>query len=338
MNLNKNIKIIIWGTGKGSIQTTEYIKRNFDIFKADIIGYVDNNREKWNKEFMGKSVIAPSMLYMTEFDYLEIASVKASEIIKQCKEELNISPLKISCRGEIFRTIYTQWRYRENYCNNINQKIVIYTANFGNYDVLSDPLYRSSQIDYVCFTDNEKFKSDIWDVRHIERKNESQILMARWYKIFPDKLFPQYDISIWIDSKFLITGDLSQYLAIYKKNKEILCFPHFSRNCIYDEAQECIRVGKAKDDVLNKQTEIYRKNGFPKQYGLYETGCLVRKHNENNVKEIMKLWWSEIEKRSTRDQVSFPYVLWKYGYKPDICNLDIVNNSYLKFQGHVHQN
>lgn len=338
MNLNKNIKIMVWGTGKGSIQITEYIKKNFDIFKADIVGYVDNNREKWNTEFMGKLVIAPNMLDTIEFDYLEIASIKAPEIIKQCKEELNISPLKISCRGEAFRSMYTQWCYEKNYCKDISQKIVVYTANFGNYDILLDPLYRSNQIDYVCFTDNEIFQSDIWNVQYIKRKNENQILMARWHKIFPDKLFPQYDISIWVDSKFLITGNLSQYLAIYQKDKEILCFPHFSRNCIYDEAKECIRVGKAKGDILNSQTKAYRKDRFPENYGLYETGCLVRRHNESNVKEIMKLWWLEIEKRSTRDQVSFPYILWKYGYKPDICNLDIVNNPYLKFQGHIHDN
>lgn len=338
MSVGKSIKVVVWGTGKGSIQVTEYIEKHFDIFKADIIAYVDNNKEKWNKEFMGKTVIEPDVLSRIEFDYLEIASIKASEIIKQCKEELNISSLKISCQGEVFRNIYTQYCYRKIYCKNINKKIIVYTANFGNYDMLSDPLYRGNQIDYVCFTDNKNFKSDIWDTRYVEIKNKDQILMARWHKIFPDRLFPQYDISIWIDSKFLIIGDLSQYLAIYQKNKEILCFPHFSRNCIYDEAKECVRVGKAKENILNKQIDTYRKAGFPEKHGLYETGCLVREHNKNNVKEIMKLWWIEIEKRSTRDQVSFPYILWKSGYEPDICNLDIVNNPYLKFKSHIHGN
>ena len=39
------------------------------------------------------------------------------------------------------------------------KKIVIYTALFGNYDVLSSPINLSKDFDYICFTDKPKKNS-----------------------------------------------------------------------------------------------------------------------------------------------------------------------------------
>ena len=36
------------------------------------------------------------------------------------------------------------------------KNIVVYTAIFGDYDDLYEPLVRPKNVDFVCFTDNKK--------------------------------------------------------------------------------------------------------------------------------------------------------------------------------------
>ena len=51
---------------------------------------------------------------------------------------------------------------------------------------------------------------------------------------------------------------------------------------------------------------------FPRNYGLFETGFMVRK---NNLKSTMfnESWWKEISKNSGRDQLSQMFVSWSIG-------------------------
>ena len=55
----------------------------------------------------------------------------------------------------------------------------------------------------------------------------------------------------------------------------------------------------------------YRDEGFPRQFGLYETNVVLRKHNEPLVGKVDVDWWREIDSGSRRDQLSLTYVLWK---------------------------
>ena len=48
----------------------------------------------------------------------------------------------------------------------------------------------------------------------------------------------------------------------------------------------------------------------------------------------MQEWWHEIQRHTYRDQVSFPFVCEKMKITPDICDLDINNNQWLKVCQH----
>src|SRR5207253_2582285 len=41
------------------------------------------------------------------------------------------------------------------------QTVVVYTAIFGGYDELHDPCEQLPGVDYVCFTDNPRLKSNV---------------------------------------------------------------------------------------------------------------------------------------------------------------------------------
>lgn len=61
---------------------------------------------------------------------------------------------------------------------------------------------------------------------------------------------------------------------------------------------------------LDEQIEHYRKKNFPEGYGLGECNVIVRRHCPI-VERFNNDWWSEICRWSFRDQISFPYVLYK---------------------------
>jgi hypothetical protein len=82
-------------------------------------------------------------------------------------------------------------------------------------------------------------------------------------------------------------------------------------NCLYDEAIECVITGKTNFLKTTKQIELYRHNGFPKNYGLGENNFLLRKHNCENMIKIMNEWWHELLTHTQRDQLSLFYIIWK---------------------------
>ena len=102
---------------------------------------------------------------------------------------------------------------------------------------------------------------------------------------------------------------------------------HQVRDCIYDEAKAIFASGKAKFTDIRKQVNHYKKDGFPKKYGLFENNIIIRKHNKRECILVMDKWWEEFYRFETRrDQLSFMYALWKNGYTKDFI-MSLGNNS-----------
>lgn len=45
---------------------------------------------------------------------------------------------------------------------------------------------------------------------------------------------------------------------------------HPQRNCLYDEAKRCAELKLEKKEIVEKQIEIIKKDGFPAKFGLFE--------------------------------------------------------------------
>lgn len=214
-------------------------------------------------------------------------------------------------------------------------KGVIYSAITGGYDDVKEPNYISKGIDYILFTDNPNIISDKWKVCLIDNpEGLDNVRLARKIKIMGHDILQQYDYSIWVDGKLKIKGDLRQYVLQNRGNNGILCFNHYFNNCIYDEGKICLESGKDNPDVIQNQMERYKREGYPEQNGLIESGILVRDLNDMKVQETMKLWWNEVLNGSRRDQLSFNYACWKNGQKYDTSKLYIYVNEYVELFDH----
>lgn len=184
-------------------------------------------------------------------------------------------------------------------------KKVVYTVLIGNYE-LYEPTYINKEWSLICFTD-QNITSKNWSIVRVKDNNYPR-KKAREIKIRCDK-FLDFDICLFIDSKFTIKCNLDKFIEENLKG-DITLMEHNKRVCVYDEARFCINndIGNKKD-ILN-QIRFYKEAGFPLNFGLYGTGILIRK-NTSDVIKFMKMWYNEIEKYSCRDQISFSYILWK---------------------------
>lgn len=190
-------------------------------------------------------------------------------------------------------------------------KLTIYTAIFGDYDILQDPLYTHRNIKYVCFTDKE-LESKIWDVRVVPIVELTPRREARKYKILSHK-YIDAEVSLWIDGSKHITQNPIPYIEEYLKVADLLAGAH-TRNCIYDEADKCISVRKGDPDKIKEQMKKYRKEKYPVKNGLINSSVILRKITPKLIK-VENDWWKELNTQSVRDQLSFNYVVWKNNFK-----------------------
>lgn len=195
----------------------------------------------------------------------------------------------------------------------MSKKLVVYTAIFGDYDELIDPKENYEGCDFVCFTDQKHLKSSIWEIRLIERYDLKPNMMNRKCKIFPHLFLNEYHWSLYVDANIAIISNPLDLASKYLTEYNIAVPKHFKRDCIYDEAVECIIQGKAGYKETRKQMNYYKNEGMPKSFGLGENNIILRWHDNKIVSKIMNNWWIELNKRTNRDQLSLAYVLWKNG-------------------------
>lgn len=195
-------------------------------------------------------------------------------------------------------------------------KGVVYTAIYGNYDKLQEPLYINDNLDYYAFTDQDIPEGSIWKKMDISKYKQLEDLddyhKAKYFKIFPYEFFPNYDFSIWVDGNVKIVSDIYP-IAIIAENSSIATYNNPLHNCIYTEKDYMIFNNRVSASLINKQVEDYKKDGFPEQFGMRELSIIYRKHIDQECYDIMKDWWEHVNKYTMRDQISLPYLLWKNG-------------------------
>lgn len=193
-------------------------------------------------------------------------------------------------------------------------EIAVYTSIFGGYDSLIEPLYKSEYCDYYAITDQEIPKDSIWkkiDTSALKDFNKmDDYHKSKYCKMFPHILFPNYQYSVWVDGNVQIVADLMP-LVDRLGSFTMATFENPKHNCIYTEANFNICQNNVKVDELKKQVDIYKKEGFPTQFGMREFSIIVREHNNSELKTLMDDWWKQVNIYTMRDQISFPYVLWK---------------------------
>lgn len=276
-------------------------------------------------------------LYKLNEDYIKIYySKEYQKSIRKKHRKIGARDIiKYIMNGYIFdriKSIYKTNNYNTNQENKTQdknkdlkeKKIAIYSVVAGKYDSIKEPLYCNEICEYYMITDQDIDENSKWkkiDINSIkEIKDKSNLEKARYLKTHPHIIFPEYDYTIWVDGNILIVADLFPILE-EMGDKLMAIHNHPNRKCIYNEGKTIVALNKAKKNEVQKQLKHYKSEGFPKEYGLFETNVIATKISEDMCMKIMEEWWSEMEKFTKRDQLSFTYVLWKNNLQCDFIKL-----------------
>lgn len=219
------------------------------------------------------------------------------------EEEINVylpemlKPLEESCQPETAK-----------------KRRAIYTCISGNYDSIKEIEGYDEDWEYICFTDSSRIgHTEHWEIREIPKVLDrlDPTRKARALKVLPHVFLPEFEETLWIDGTIEVLKSPSAFISRHTEPDDVFAIStHPDRTCIYEERDACIKFGKDDNKVLNKQAQIYEREGYPKNWGMVQSGIIYRK-NTPEVANFCNLWWEQILKLSKRDQMSFNYVLWK---------------------------
>lgn len=212
-----------------------------------------------------------------------------------------------------------------------NKKVVVYTCITGNYDDTYDPIIKEEKCKYILYTNNNKLSSDVFEIREIPNsivfEKDTNIMINRYIKFHPFELFGEdYDYSIYIDGNIRIISNITSLINEMDKKLGIAMHKHCARNCLYDEANVLKLWKKGNVEKIDEQVLRYKKEGFPINYGLAEANIIITDLKNKTAKEIFKNWWNEfLKSNSLRDQLAFPYIIWKMNI--DMNNITTLGNN-----------
>lgn len=217
------------------------------------------------------------------------------------------------------------------------ERICVYTCITGNYDELQ-PVYQEEGIDYLCFTDNKDLESKGWKIIYIEDiERLGNMMLSRQIKMTGHPFLEEnYDISIWIDGAVQVRDEISNFLeqCCRMDKYHMACFRHSMRDCVYEESAACIIGRKEQRENIIPLLDFLREEKFPEHYGLAECTVLIRRHNEEDVKRTMRIWFELLKNYAKRDQLSFPYSIKKTGLQVQWIDMNVFDNPWFCRKAH----
>lgn len=184
--------------------------------------------------------------------------------------------------------------------------MIVFTCITGGYDSLKPIRVKNTEWRYVCITDDLSIDPKGWELVDISLLKPpaglSPVRLQRWCKVIGGVKFFECD-TIYLDGSHEIIEDVTGLW-----DGSMILKRHPTRNCYKTEAQVCIKLNKADHNTINEQVLVLSAQGLPEEYGMYETGILIRPFNKH-VELFCRLWWSWIDQFTHRDQLSITMAL-----------------------------
>ncbi|XP_071714578.1 probable hexosyltransferase MUCI70 isoform X2 [Rutidosis leptorrhynchoides] len=213
--------------------------------------------------------------------------------------------------------------------------VVVASAIFGAYDLVQQPTNISeTSKQNVCFfmfidEETEKFmknssylddskKIGLWRIVVIYNPPYTDPRRTgKIPKLLSHRLFPNARYSIWLDGKLKLVVDPYQILErfLWRENASFAISRHYKRFDVFQEA-EANKVAEKYDNAsIDFQIDFYKKEGLtpysvaklPIRSDVPE-GCVVIREHIPISNLFTCLWFNEVDRFTSRDQISFSTV------------------------------
>lgn len=196
-------------------------------------------------------------------------------------------------------------------------KLVVYTVLTGSKEPLGNPLAElppgstsDLELSYVCFTDNRRLRSDVWEMRYIDQLPLPPEKLSRRPKALPHEYLQDWEFSLYLDNITVFkrlpqASDLATGGAYLFK-----AFKHATRSNPLQEAEAIVQLGYESADRICSQLDLYARQ-FPLESISPLSTCtvLLRQHRHPAVAAFGSIWWEQILNFGKRDQMSFDFAL-----------------------------
>ena len=192
---------------------------------------------------------------------------------------------------------------------------IVYTAIAGGYESLKIPEAPDPEVDYIYFAPAPFREQGPWTYRPLAWTDEDPTRTARWHKLHAPDLFPNAESVVWIDGNVTLLAGTEREIRdkLLSGPNPIASLRHFDRDNVWDEAEACIERGKDDPSLLRAQVSGYRAAGLPEKHSFAETCIVASRPSDPRVRAVFATWWEELAAGSKRDQLSFPFAMWKHG-------------------------
>ncbi|OVA14919.1 Protein of unknown function DUF616 [Macleaya cordata] len=222
--------------------------------------------------------------------------------------------------------------------------IVVASAIFGNYDIIQQPKNISEaakrNVCFYMFVDKEteaymknssalddRKKVGLWRIIVVHNLPYTDARRnGKVPKLLLHRMFPNVRFSVWVDGKLELVVDPYQILErfLWRKNASFAISRHYRRFDVFAEAEANKAAGKYDNASIDFQVEFYKKEGLtpyseaklPITSDVPE-GCVIIREHIPITNLFTCLWFNEVDRFTSRDQISFSTVRDKIMSKVD---------------------
>ncbi|XP_038978265.1 uncharacterized protein LOC120108662 [Phoenix dactylifera] len=223
--------------------------------------------------------------------------------------------------------------------------IVVASAIFGNYDIMQHPKNINEATKrsacFYMFVDEETaaYINNSTELDRTKRVGLWRVVVVRNLpyddprrngkvpKLLLHRLFPNIQYSIWIDGKLELVVDPHLILErlLWRENATFAISRHYKRFDVFEEGKANKAAKKYDSASIDAQLEFYRREGLthysPDKLPITSDvpeGCVIVREHIPITNLFTCLWFNEVDRFTSRDQLSFSTVRDKIMAKVDL--------------------
>lgn len=156
----------------------------------------------------------------------------------------------------------------------------------------------------VCFSDGTVQPQEGWELRDIQFESECPVTLSRHPKINPHLYFDEDTVYIDASRLHLINDEFIKVSEEILNEKHLIVLEHPEQHNYLEECLEYYVRGWVRRDNIVELTNTLKE----KEYNFNEHptifGCVLWRHNNEEVRAWSELWWELYQTCGPRDQLT----------------------------------
>ena len=210
------------------------------------------------------------------------------------------------------------------------RNFAVYSVLTGSYENLNEELPKKfPNTRFICFTDNRELRSDNWDIKVIESKeNLSPHKLSRRLKMQPWSYISDIDELLYIDNTVTLTKDPILFYDALINDTDMGFVSHSFHMTMYEEMYSIIDNNLVFHEEIIHWASLaptFESNYFDMKpiWG----GIIARRKSQLSL-DFGKEWWFEYLRSPARDQLTLAIVASRFHKNVNISHFDNQKSPY----------